>query len=76
MVADLPAWLLRDSWETCNSTQEFSPDSRGKSAVTWLSPHQPAVFVYFQITDWLDIEHLFSFVFIYVQIIVKDIEQD
>ena len=30
MVADLPAWLLRDSWETCNSTQEFSPDSRGK----------------------------------------------
>jgi len=48
----------------------------GKSAVTWLSPHQPAVFVYFQITDWLDMEHLFSFVFIYVQIIFKDIEQD
>ena len=76
MVADLPAWLLRDSWETCNSTQEFSPDSRGKSAVTWLSPHQPAVFVYFQTTDWLDIEHFFSFVFIYVQIIFKDVEQD
>ena len=75
----MPAWLLRDSLlgnlQLKRLSSRLIPE--GKSAFTWLSPRQPAVFIYFQTTDWLAVESVFLSVaiFMHVQITFKDVKQ-